>query len=296
MAHRSGPRRVDRPRRWQRGRPPRRGRLGDRDAPGAAGAARSCRGDPRRRRARRLRVRGGRGLRPASHADGGTAAAAFPDPGPRHGAERAGHQGPEPRDAPVRADLRHRPRPRTGPRGPTRLRGSPRVPGERGLPSFGEPVHAPAAGRVAIARDRARDHRARSNLLAYPYLVVEGFVRQSLGAGRLLGNHLVIDLDGGGSVVLAHLQRGSVRVSVGDRVEAGEVVARVGNSGNSSEPHLHLQLADRTRPSVSAGLPFVFSDVVVDDAETTPTSAPTPVVPEDGRPFHGGVTGSASRP
>lgn len=53
------------------------------------------------------------------------------------------------------------------------------------------------------------------------------------------GNHVVIDT-GHELVVLAHLRPGSVRVATGDRVAAGQPIGQVGNSGNSTEPHLHL--------------------------------------------------------
>lgn len=62
---------------------------------------------------------------------------------------------------------------------------------------------------------------------------------------------------GGGPVaVLAHLRRGSLRVAPGDRVAAGEVLAECGNSGNSSDPHVHFQLMDGPDIETAHGLPF----------------------------------------
>jgi murein DD-endopeptidase MepM/ murein hydrolase activator NlpD len=54
----------------------------------------------------------------------------------------------------------------------------------------------------------------------------------------------------------AHFQPGSIRVKVGDKVSPGQVLGLVGNSGNSSEPHLHFQLMDRNSPLGSEGLPY----------------------------------------
>lgn len=62
---------------------------------------------------------------------------------------------------------------------------------------------------------------------------------------NLAGNHLVLQIGPGKYVLMAHLQRGSIRVKPGQRVREGEVLARCGNSGNTSEPHLHLQVQDR---------------------------------------------------
>jgi hypothetical protein len=57
--------------------------------------------------------------------------------------------------------------------------------------------------------------------------------------GPPAGNHVVIDT-GKETVLLAHLKRGSVRVRKGDKVSPGQPIGRVGNSGNSTEPHLHI--------------------------------------------------------
>jgi murein DD-endopeptidase MepM/ murein hydrolase activator NlpD len=61
----------------------------------------------------------------------------------------------------------------------------------------------------------------------------------------------------------AHLQPGSLRVKVGDAVKRGQVLGLVGNTGNSTEPHLHFQLMDRNSPLGSEGLPYALSNFVV---------------------------------
>jgi murein DD-endopeptidase MepM/ murein hydrolase activator NlpD len=75
----------------------------------------------------------------------------------------------------------------------------------------------------------------------------------------LAGNIIVLDLGDGVHVALAHLKRRSVTVKPGQQVRQGEVVGRCGNSGNSSQPHLHFQLMDHPRQSLAAGLPFTFT-------------------------------------
>ena len=57
---------------------------------------------------------------------------------------------------------------------------------------------------------------------------------------------------------IGHLRPGSVAVRQGERVEAGQWIGRVGNSGNSSEPHVHLHLQDTIRPYLGKGIPFYF--------------------------------------
>lgn len=59
-------------------------------------------------------------------------------------------------------------------------------------------------------------------------------------------------------ILLAHLRRGSVTVDVGDHLDSGDAVGRCGNSGNSTQPHLHLQATDSIRWEEAIGLPIAF--------------------------------------
>lgn len=135
------------------------------------------------------------------------------------------------------------------------------------FPGFGQPVLAPAGATVVRAHDRARDHWSRSSPAALLFLLAEGMVRELLGPGRILGNHIVLDLGGGVYAALAHLRRGSVRVRPGDRVAAGQPLAECGNSGNSSEPHLHFQLMDHPSVLLAAGVPLRFAGYQAGGAE-----------------------------
>lgn len=133
--------------------------------------------------------------------------------------------------------------------------------GPEGFTSFGEPIHSVADGVVVRVVDGARDHLSRTSWLAFGYMmVIDGF--RDLGGPRaVVGNHVVIEHDPGVFSLHAHVRRGSAAVSVGDRVSEGTVIGQVGNSGNTSEPHLHFQLMDRPSPLKAAGLPFVFRDI-----------------------------------
>lgn len=144
-------------------------------------------------------------------------------------------------------------------------------------PAFGAPVLAMIDGTVVAASDGRRDHRARSNMLSVLYLMVlEAPVRQLGGSGFIVGNHVTIRGDDGVFALVAHLQQGSVAVRVGERVTAGQQIARCGNSGNSTEPHVHAQLMDRANPVVAQGVPMAFARIRVDDA------APADGLPADG--------------
>ena len=92
-------------------------------------------------------------------------------------------------------------------------------------------------------------------------------LREATGPGRVLGNHVVLDLGHGVYAVLAHLRRGSVRVAMGQRVAASEQLAECGNSGNSTEPHLHFQVCDRPSTLSCAAIPPTFKDLTILNAD-----------------------------
>lgn len=130
-------------------------------------------------------------------------------------------------------------------------------------PAFGQPVFAMVDGVVVKASDWRRDHRARSSMLGLLYLMVEGMIREFGGPGFIVGNHVTIRMDDGRYAAVAHLQRGSVVVRVGDTVRRGSVIAKCGNSGNSSEPHVHAQIMDRQSLLLAQGVPMVFTEIAL---------------------------------
>jgi len=70
------------------------------------------------------------------------------------------------------------------------------------------------------------------------------------------GNHVIIDIGGGYYAFYAHLKPGSLKVKLGDKVTRGQVIGLVGNTGNSTEPHLHFHVADAISPLGSEGVPY----------------------------------------
>lgn len=70
------------------------------------------------------------------------------------------------------------------------------------------------------------------------------------------GNHIVIDLGDGVYAFYAHLQKNSVQVAVGQRVKRGQVLAKLGNTGNTSGPHLHFHLMESPSVLCSNGIPY----------------------------------------
>jgi hypothetical protein len=116
------------------------------------------------------------------------------------------------------------------------------------------PVVAPAAGRVVLAHDGEPDETpgALSGRVKAPF-----------------GNYVGIELPEGGFLIVAHLQQGSVAVREGSTVAEGAPIGRCGNSGNTSEPHVHMHLQRQSprgkrgddRPAnLAEGLPLFFRD------------------------------------
>jgi predicted GNAT superfamily acetyltransferase len=97
------------------------------------------------------------------------------------------------------------------------------------------------------------------------------------------GNYVILDIGDGRYAFYAHLQPGSLRVRPGDRVRRGQVLGLVGNSGNSTEPHLHLHLSDGPSPLGSEGIPYAHEAFEITGRCRLPLAECAGVVPETRR-------------
>ncbi|MBB6173591.1 hypothetical protein HNR23_003651 [Nocardiopsis mwathae] len=149
--------------------------------------------------------------------------------------------------------------PTEGPEAPPFTRVWPLAHRPEHYPSFGQPVLAPADGVVVATASRMRDHLSRTSLPAHAFFYLESFVRGLGWPCHLWGNYVLLEIGDGVVAGFAHLRRGSVRVAPGDRVQAGQQIAECGNSGNSTEPHLHFQLMDGPDSATARGIPFSWS-------------------------------------
>jgi hypothetical protein len=124
---------------------------------------------------------------------------------------------------------------------------------------FGRAILSPINGTVVSTLDGEPDHNGRrSQLTLVPYMLTQGR-RVRSGPAGIAGNHIVVAVSPAGPfVLLAHLRRHSVRVSPGEVVSAGQQLAACGNSGNSTEPHLHVQVSDSADWAEARGVPLAF--------------------------------------
>jgi murein DD-endopeptidase MepM/ murein hydrolase activator NlpD len=126
---------------------------------------------------------------------------------------------------------------------------------------YGEPVLAVAEARVAALVDGIPDNTPGEGSRAVPMRVA-----------TVLGNYVLLDLGPGRAgprrfALYGHLQRGTLRVRVGDVVSRGQILGAVGNSGNSDGPHLHFHVTEAadaaTAPLRGEGVPFELEAFVV---------------------------------
>jgi Peptidase family M23 len=115
----------------------------------------------------------------------------------------------------------------------------------KSYPDYGADVMAIADGTI-VAIENALENQ-KPGTLPDP---------KTINIQNVDGNHIVIDLGDGVFAFYAHLQKGSVQVSVGDRVKRGQVLAKLGNTGNTSGPHLHFHLMEGASVLCSNGIPY----------------------------------------
>jgi hypothetical protein len=139
--------------------------------------------------------------------------------------------------------------------------------------AYGADVLAAADGRVTrVANDQQEDpsamQRPDETQEAYSArLQKEQGERITKGLAAITGNYVMIDQGKNEYSLYAHLQPGSVAVRVGDQVKAGDVIGKLGSSGNSTEPHLHFHVCDKSDPLMCAGIPVNFSNITIQWAD-----------------------------
>jgi len=134
---------------------------------------------------------------------------------------------------------------------------------------YGTPVLAVADGVAVEVVDGMPDQQHPPTIEGGPF-----------GPANAPGNHIIEDIGGGRYVQYAHLKPGTIPAGVrqGAALRAGELIGRLGSSGNSAAPHLHFEVTDRP-PPVATGLPFVFDTQLLEgrlseaDADVVPDGA-----------------------
>jgi len=112
---------------------------------------------------------------------------------------------------------------------------------------FSHSIYAPANGIVVKAENELPDNTPGE-----------------MNPRAVLGNYVILDHECGEFSFFAHFRQGTVVVHSGERVRCGQLLAQCGNSGNSSEPHLHYHLQNTPVPFQGDGLPAFFVEYIAD--------------------------------
>jgi murein DD-endopeptidase MepM/ murein hydrolase activator NlpD len=115
--------------------------------------------------------------------------------------------------------------------------------------SYGKAVLAVADGRVVTAKDGLPENIPGHGDAFHPAVPIT--------LETVAGNTITLDLGGGQFAYYMHLQPGSLRVKAGDRVRRGQVLARIGASGDAREPHLHFEVTTSSKLLVGEGVPYL---------------------------------------
>jgi murein DD-endopeptidase MepM/ murein hydrolase activator NlpD len=111
---------------------------------------------------------------------------------------------------------------------------------------YGEPIRAVADGEVTQVLDGIPENVPR-------------VLPKEVTLDSIAGNYVILRIAPNRYVTYAHLQSGSIGVRLHDHVARGRVIGRLGNSGQATAPHLHLQVTDGNSVLQSEGVPFIFS-------------------------------------
>jgi hypothetical protein len=118
---------------------------------------------------------------------------------------------------------------------------------------YGQDILAPADGEVVSMADK------------FPNSMVYGGGNVECKAHDIRGNFITIKHTEKEYSTIAHIKPDSINIEKGQKVTRGQIIAKCGNSGNTSEPHIHFQVSDGESFFTSAGLPVKFSEVIVSE-------------------------------
>jgi hypothetical protein len=142
---------------------------------------------------------------------------------------------------------------------------------------YGQPIYSVAAGRVVRIADGVPENVPHSGKYAI-----------AIDFNNAAGNHVVVEIAPDRYVLYAHMRPGTVAVKPGDQVRAGEIFGHVGNTGSSTEPHLHMHIDDHRSFLAGNGEPYEFTEGQASGPVIADVSAPGaisfgPIGPQ--RPF-----------
>jgi|SRR5271163_1628825 hypothetical protein len=131
---------------------------------------------------------------------------------------------------------------------------------------YDEPIYSVAEGKVAAIADGLPENVPHSGKFAI-----------AIDVNNAAGNHVVVEIAPRRYVLYAHMRPGSVQVKVGDVVKVGDILGHVGNTGSSTEPHLHMHIDDQPSFLAGNGVPYEFTEGSESGPVAANVSSPTAI-------------------
>ena len=131
---------------------------------------------------------------------------------------------------------------------------------------WGKNIHAPCDGKIIKCEDGLKERKI-THLISDLFVVLKNsFFGNLNNLHPLLGNYIIMECNNA-FAFFAHLQNGSINVSVGDNIKKGQIIGKVGHSGNSTAAHLHFQLMDNINLLEAKGIPCIFENLEIFNKE-----------------------------
>ena len=133
----------------------------------------------------------------------------------------------------------------------------------RGIPlsdfyGWGQPIHSPINGKVIAIENDVAERPIVNPFSDFWYVrnATKKFISSRQHPETIAGNYVLIEMSQDKYALLAHLAKGSVAVKCGESVVVGQAIGKLGHSGNSTMPHLHMQFMNSRNFNIAKGLPF----------------------------------------
>lgn len=127
---------------------------------------------------------------------------------------------------------------------------------------WGQRVYSPVSGEVIEIENDIEERNPVNILNDYKNTikVTKEFIENGASSKIITGNYVMVKVDNNLYALMAHLKRYSVKVKVGQKIKAHDVIGELGHSGNSTMPHLHMQFMNSKDYAIAKGIPFVFEE------------------------------------
>lgn len=125
--------------------------------------------------------------------------------------------------------------------------------------SFGKSILSPISGKIIKVHDGEVDHNAYRSIFAIIPYIFSQRKRVKEGIKAIAGNYVIIKVENSDYyIAIVHLKKNSITVEENQDVVVGDIIAKCGNSGNSTQPHIHIQAMTSLNFNATKGIPLYF--------------------------------------